>query len=84
MVKMGRDFDYIGDGASINLLNTDKYVFNNSTQDVKIFDGAHDSLPEIRPLSVNSDWVLAIDYKFLLTPNMYYSGKNEFVLASCY
>jgi len=83
-IQMGKDFYYTSGVNTYDLLNgTSKYVFNSSTTDAKIFDGAHGALPEIRPLSVNSDWTLAIDYKFLLTAALY-SGSPEYVLASCY
>ena len=84
MVQMGHDFDYTSGVNTIDLLNgSSKYIFNNSTTDAKIYDGEHGSLPEIRPLSGNSDWTLAIDYKFLLTSTLYSQG-TEWTLVSCY
>ena len=84
MVQMGRDFEYTSGVNTYDLLNgASKLTFNSQTTDAKIFDGAHGTLPEIRPLSTNSDWTLALDYKFLLTAALYNSG-TEYVLASCY
>jgi hypothetical protein len=84
MVQMGHDFNYTSGVNTIDLLNgNSKYVFTSSTSDAKIYDGEHGGLPEIRPLNVNSDWTLAIDYKFLLTPTIFPSG-TEWTLASCY
>ena len=84
MVKMGHDFEFTSGVNTTDLLNgASKLVFNSQTTDAKIFDGAHGTLPEIRPLSINSDWTLAIDYKFLLNQSLYNNG-NEYVLASCY
>ena len=85
MLQMGHDFYYTNGVNTTNLLNgSQKLVFNNSTTDAKIFDGNHGTLPEVRPLAVNSDWTLALDYKFLLTPAMYSNGSGDYVLASCY
>jgi hypothetical protein len=81
---MGQDFDYTNGVETTDLLNgATKYVFNSNTAEAKIFDGAHGTLPELRPLNINSDWTLAIDYKFILTPALYVNGV-EYVLASCY
>lgn len=84
MVQMGHDFNYTSGVTAYDLLNgASKLTFNSQTSDAKIFDGEHAGLPNIRPLYVNSDWTLAIDYKFLMTQALYSNG-TEWVLASCY
>ena len=83
MVQMGCDFDYQYGVNTVDLLNgSNKIVFNSSTAEARIYDGQH-GIGEVRPLAVNSDWTLAIDYKFLLTHALYNNG-TEYVLASCY
>lgn len=82
-IRMGQDFDYTEGVNTIDLLNgTDQCLFTGSTTEVKIYDGAH-GLEEIRPLAVNGDWTLALDYKFLHTYATY-DNAQEVVLASCY
>ena len=82
-IRMGQDFNYETGVNTYDLLNgADSFQFSSSTTEAKIYDGAH-ALGEIRPLAVNGDWTLAIDYKFLLNASVYSKGA-EFVLASCY
>lgn len=83
MVQMGHDFDFQYGVNTTDLLNgANKLVFNSSTSDAKIYDGQH-GVGEVRPLSTNSDWTLAIDYKFLLNHALY-NGGTQYVIASCY
>jgi len=82
-IRMGQDFNYETGVNTYDLLNgAESFQFSSSTTEAKIYDGAH-ALGEIRPLAVNGDWTLAIDYKFLLNASVYSKGA-EFVLASCY
>ena len=89
LVPMGHDFNYTTGVNTTDLLNgASKITFSSNTTEAKIYDGAHayngSTLGEVRPLSVReSDWTLALDYKFLLTPEVYNSSR-EYVLASCY
>ena len=51
--------------------------------EVQIFDGNHGTLNRICPLSTNTNWTLAIDYKFIIDTSYKNSQTSEFVLASC-
>ena len=83
MIKMGRDFEYTQSVTTTDLLNgADRLVFTSDTTEAKIFDGNH-GVGEVRPLAINSNWTLAIDFKFLLDPDLY-SKSAEYVLVSCY
>ena len=83
-VQMGHEFDYTEGTTMTDLLHgASKFTFSGLGEaDVKIYDGAH-GVGEIRPLSVNQDWTIALDYKFLLD-NTVFNQAKEFVLASCY
>jgi hypothetical protein len=81
---MGHEFDYTTGVNTTDLLHgASKLVFSGVDDgDVKIYDGNH-GMGEIRPLSVNQDWTIALDYKFLLNSTVL-NTTREFVLASCY
>ena len=83
-INMGQDFDY-QEGVSVtNLLgNESEFTFGGTTDDIHIYNGTGGH-SEIRPLAINSDWTLAIDYKFLMDNVSSFNGGREFVLASCY
>ena len=83
MVPMGQQYDY-PEGVNItNLLGNDDIIeLDGSTDMIHIYDG-QGGRSNIRPLSVNSDWTLALDYKFLMdSESSFFNG--EYVLASCY
>ena len=83
MIQVGHDFNYTAGVNTTNLLgSSSKFVFNGNTTDAKIYDGLH-GIGEIRPLAVNDDWTLAIDYKMLLNGTIY-NRSLEWVIASCY
>lgn len=83
MVPMGQQYDY-PEGVNItNLLGNDSIIeLDGSTDMIRVYDG-QGGRSNIRPLSVNSDWTLALDYKFLMdSESSFFNG--EYVLASCY
>lgn len=78
IVPMGYDYDYVDSAMTTNLLgNESELVFSGVTSDALVYNN-------LKPLSVNSDWTLAIDYKFLTDNANAFTGGTEFVLASCY
>jgi len=78
---MGHDFEYTEGVTEVNLLgSSDKLVLDGSQEEIQIYN-------DIKPLSTNSDWTLAIDYRFLLNnvgKNQFNSATCDYVLASCY
>ena len=76
-VPFGHEFDY-DSGVNITQLVdlNNKLVLDGTQEYIQVFNN-------ITPLSTNSDWTFAIDYKFLMTSD-YFSNGTEFVLASCY
>jgi len=77
-IPMGNDFDYTEGVTMTNLLgDADKIVLDGTTEGIKIFNN-------IKPLSINSDWTLALDYKFLFNNDKSNFSGTEYVLASCY
>ena len=80
-VQMGHDFEYTEGVSVTNLLgSSDKIVLDSSTDEIKTFNS-------IKPLSINSDWTLAIDYRFLLNnigKVQFNNASAEYVLLSCY
>jgi len=82
-ITFGRDFNYTSEVNSYNLLgNQSQLIFDGTPEMVQIYDGENN--PEIRPLSGNNDWTLAIDYKMVINSLTYFNSATEFVLASCY
>jgi hypothetical protein len=83
-IPMGQDFNYVEGTSVINLLGTEpELTFDGSTDDVIVYNGTG-THTEVRPLATNSDWTLAIDYKFLMDSAEAFAESPEFVLASCY
>jgi hypothetical protein len=85
-ITMGHDFDFTEGVTTTNLMGTaDKFTFTGDIDaETKIYDGTHGGLSNIRPLSTNSSWTLAIDYKIIIDTAFKDSQADEFVLASCY
>lgn len=83
MVPMGQQYDY-PEGVNItNLLGNDDVIeLDGTIGEARIYDGQSGN-PDIRPLSMNSDWTLALDYKFLMDSESSFFN-TEYVLASCY
>ena len=82
MIKMGHEFDYETGAIVANLIGgTEPRKFEGGTDEVII--PLINNEP-ICPLSTNSDWTIAIDYKFLMNTAQSFSNGREFVLASCY
>ena len=77
MVPMGLEFNYT-EGVNItNLLGNESIlVLDGTDEEAHIYNN-------IKPLSINSDWTFAIDYKFLMDSAASFTG-TEYVLASCY
>ena len=77
-VPMGCDFNYTEGVVTTNLLgNETELIFEGTSSDAIIYNN-------ITPLADNSDWTLAIDYKFLFNSGKVNFYGNEYVLASCY
>ena len=80
-VPMGHDFEYTEGVTMVNLLGSaDKILLDSSTDEIKVYN-------DIKPLNVNGDWTLAIDYKFLLNnigKVQFNNASAEYVLLSCY
>ena len=87
-IRMGHDLYYRSD--SINtadlLSGAEKITLNGQNGQVRrtfTFDG-ESTAQEIKPmLDINSDWTIAIDYKFIVDSALFNSSR-EFVLLSCY
>ena len=77
MIPMGQEYDY-PEGVNItNLLGNDSnIVLDGTTDTIRVYNN-------ITPLALNSDWTLALDYKFLMDSQVSFVN-NEYVLASCY
>ena len=77
-IQMGQDFEYTEGAVATNLLGQESEIRLDGNSDaVHVYN-------QIKPLSANSDWTLAIDYKFLMDSETNFVAGNEFVLASCY
>lgn len=77
-IQMGQDFEYTEGAVATNLLGQESEIRLDGNSDaVHVYN-------QIKPLSTNSDWTLAIDYKFLMDSETNFIAGNEFVLASCY
>lgn len=87
-IRMGHDLYYRSD--SINtadlISGAEKITLNGQNGQVRrtfTFDG-ESTAQEIKPmLDINSDWTIAIDYKFIVDSALFNSSR-EFVLLSCY
>ena len=78
MIRMGHDFDYTDGVTTTNLLGMqNKLIFDGTSNNIMAFNN-------IKPLSINQDWTLALDYKFLLRNAQFLRTSGEFILASCY
>lgn len=79
-IPFGLECDYnVDDIITTNLLA-------NQQLPLKLEGSADEAIiyNSITPLSLNSDWTFAIDYKFLIDNRNSFNNGNEFVLASCY
>ena len=76
---MGHDFNFTEGVTVTNLLgNEEELSFTGDvTNEVQIYNN-------ITPLNTNSNWTLAIDYKFILDTAFKDGIAGEYVLASCY
>jgi len=78
---MGNDFYFTSDSNvnTIDLLEgAEELALSGTGTDAKVM---HNVTPLI---SLDSDWTLALDYKFLMTVNLKQQNRNEYVLLSCY
>ena len=77
MIPMGQEYDY-PEGVNItNLLGNESIInLDGTTDTIQVYN-------DIKPLYTNSDWTLALDYKFLMDAETSFYG-NEYVIASCY
>lgn len=85
-IKLGHDFNYDDYITTYNLLNDNELYLNGTDiSEIKIFDGNNNN-PTIYPLStLNKDFTIALDFKFLMDQAYYESTMaSSYVLASCY
>ena len=78
MIKMGHDFEYVDGVNMVNLLGSaSSYTLDGTQEEIHVYNS-------IKPLSMNGDWTIAIDYKFLMDSKNSFNDTTESVLASCY
>ena len=78
-IPMGHDFNFTEGVTTTNLLGNEEQLnfSGGNNAEIQIYN-------DITPLESNSNWTLAIDYKFILDTIFKDSTDSEYVLASCY